>query len=623
MSLEKILQNRDEILQSSKDEDGFISSQGVINEFLQYMTDSKLLDSEEISEVSKRGLLDGYSINESGERLQLFVVDENSLAESLSEEEIFFSERSKFVKIFDNTSKYILRAFKGLEIENSQDSDPAKVLMTFLSENDAKVKFDVVEIFLISLTATVVRQIDGLHPQDIYFSEDKFPIKYVDKGENSEKELFIVKKLINLNFYTNIEERRGLAEPLVVNFKKSFNYTIPVLKAAEESYFESYLCVFEAQVLYDLYKLHSSRLLEENVRSFLQFGGVNKGLRNTIKESPEKFIAFNNGITITATKAIVKSEKKNLVLEELTDLQIVNGGQTTASIYFSKKDGADISNVKVVAKINVIKSEKSSDLDDLISNISKFSNTQTKVNDADLSSKNPQLRKIKQLSEVVASPGNNLWFFERSRGEYKTQRRKHGTRTAGFDRNYPKIRLITKEQLAKVYMAWGDTPWFVKKAGTPFFRSFIETLSPNEEDKTHLEIDRDFYENIISKVIMWRSLEGIYGAGKKAIGQLRSAAVPYSLAVLFLYTDGHANRANFNFDRIWRREYLEDDLKEFFKLLLSLMNDLIKKYAKSEDFAEYAKKIDLWDSIKNCEEIEEFFKTKSAIKIIEKYTYTK
>ena len=181
MSLEKILQNRDEILQSSKDEDGFISSQGVINEFLQYMTDSKLLDSEEISEVSKRGLLDGYSINESGERLQLFVVDENSLAESLSEEEIFFSERSKFVKIFDNTSKYILRAFKGLEIENSQDSDPAKVLMTFLSENDAKVKFDVVEIFLISLTATVVRQIDGLHPQDIYFSEDKFPIKYVDE----------------------------------------------------------------------------------------------------------------------------------------------------------------------------------------------------------------------------------------------------------------------------------------------------------------------------------------------------------------------------------------------------------------------------------------------------------
>ena len=102
MSLKTILQNRDEILQASKDEDGFITPQRVIDEFLQYMTDSKLLDSEEINEVSKRGLLDGYSINESGERLQLFVVDESSLTENLSEEEIFFSERSKFVKIFDS-----------------------------------------------------------------------------------------------------------------------------------------------------------------------------------------------------------------------------------------------------------------------------------------------------------------------------------------------------------------------------------------------------------------------------------------------------------------------------------------------------------------------------------------
>src|SRR5690606_3647127 len=116
-----------------------------------------------------------------------------------------------------------------------------------------------------------------------------------------------------------------------------------------------YLCVLAAPFLYELYRKYSTRILEKNVRSFLQFRGVNKGIKETIKSHPELFIAYKNGLTITAVDAELTEENGKVYLKSLKDFQIVNGGQTTASIYFSKKEGLDISKVKVMAKINVAK----------------------------------------------------------------------------------------------------------------------------------------------------------------------------------------------------------------------------------------------------------------------------
>ena len=146
---------------------------------------------------------------------------------------------------------------------------------------------------------------------------------------------------------------------------------------------------FRSPILADLYKRYSTQLLEKNVRSFLQFKGVNRGIKQTIKDEPEKFIAFNNGLTITATEAKTSFYRKSLYLESLEDFQIVNGGQTTASIYFSNKEGLDISNVKVMAKINIAKTSKSKDLDDLISKISEYSNSQSRVSKVDLKIEKP------------------------------------------------------------------------------------------------------------------------------------------------------------------------------------------------------------------------------------------
>ena len=191
------------------------------------------------------------------------------------------------------------------------------------------------------------------------------------------------------------------------------------------------------------------------MRSFLSFRGVNSGIKETIRKEPEKFIAFNNGVTITASAVKVFNYKKKNYLESLTDLQIVNGGQTTATIYFSKREGLDISNVKVMAKINVAKSDSDSELEDLISKISMYSNTQSRVSPVDLRARNPQLVKLKQLSESIQTPEGRHWFFERAKGEFNTMVRKAGSRGARIKSDYPTARRFSKEQLAKYFTAWG------------------------------------------------------------------------------------------------------------------------------------------------------------------------
>src|SRR5699024_3890388 len=116
-------------------------------------------------------------------------------------------------------------------------------------------------------------------------------------------------------------------------------------------------------------------------------GGVNKGIRNTILNEPSKFFSYNNGITATAEKVETIIEDGQLKISSVMDLQIVNGGQTTASLARAKiKDTnkADLSKIFVQMKLTVIDDEKQKE--ELVPQISQYANTQNKVNMSDLSS---------------------------------------------------------------------------------------------------------------------------------------------------------------------------------------------------------------------------------------------
>lgn len=628
MEIQEYLKYRVDLLNESKDDDGFINESNFINNIIPSMLDAKLIDTEDFTETYYSTEIDGslikingYIINDSGERLQLFILNDESI--SLDSKDLEISLKEYYEGIFKKAVNFTNKAIKG-HLNDIQDIGAINALINQMSSSLGADQFDVVEIFLVSATATVNNSGSIIQPKRIDFKDEKIKIKYTKNRESVEKEILLMKRLIDLNFLYSVLISQGNREALTINFEEQFDFKIEAIKAADETNFESYLCVLPATILAELYKRFSSRLLEKNVRSFLQFRGVNLGMRKTLTKDPEKFIAFNNGLTITASNKEIETIKDKVYIKSLSDFQIVNGGQTTASIYFSQKDGIDVSKVKVMAKINVAKNVSEEDLNDLISSISEFSNSQSKVTTVDLRSRNPQLNKIKALSESIITPSGRKWFFEKSKGEFNTKLRIAGQSGKNrIEKEYPKEYRFTKEQLGKYYSSWGDEPYKVKKGGEAIFRKFLEDIS-SEENERKLNIDRNFYELLISRIILFKSLEEIHGARNNAIGQLRSAVVPYTMSILFSKTEGDKKNINtFDLAKLWAKEGLEDDLKIYLKELMILVNDLIKKYAKSDDLGEYSKKKEMWDDISNSHEIKEFLNTDNSCKIFKKYSISK
>jgi hypothetical protein len=622
MVIDELLKYREDLSNDSKDENGFITSQLLLEQVLPSMLESKLIDSDDYEECfhsidKSSATIDGHTVNESQERLQLFVLDKKTTDTDRSREDLLISQKQLYEKPFRAVSRFVRSAINGDMDAKLQDSSTVKLLVNHLNSPDGLEQIDVIEIFFITITATVSFRGNEPAVRSMHFDDETIPVKWTQNGAENKKEILILKKVIDLNLLYNVQMSMGNGEPLEVRFDKIVGTGIDAIKAASEEYFESYLCVLPANILVELYKRYSSRLLEKNVRSFLQFRGVNAGIKKTIKDEPEKFIAYNNGLTITATNAKISFKKGKLQIQSLTDFQIVNGGQTTATIYFSKKEGLNVSKVRVMAKINVAKNNDAKGLDQLISNISRYSNAQSRVSNVDLNSRNPELIKLKKLSLSITTPTGKKWFFERAKGEYQTQIRLAGRKKKQIKIEYPVARRFSKELLAKYYSAWGDEPYKVKKGGEKIFRHFIEELIKGSDNKP-IEINREFYENTVAKIILFRSMEKIYGQGKNAMGQLRSAVIPYSLSILFRYSD-YSKNAVFNMERIWKSEGIDDDLRVFLHSLMLLVNKLIKKYSMSDDFGEYSKKQQLWDDISTSKEVIKFMKSADSVKILKKY----
>lgn len=627
MEIQEYLKFRLDLLNESKDEDGFINESSFINNAIPLMLDAKLIDTEDFTETYYSTEIDGtaikvngYIINDSGERLQLFILNDESI--SFDNKSLEVSLKEYYEGIFKKTMSFTNKAIKG-HLNDIQDIGAINALINQMSSSLGADQFDVVEIFLVSATATTTGT-SSPQPKRMDFKDEVIKIKFNKNRESIDKEILVIKRLIDLNFLYGVMASQGNREQLIINFAEQFDFKIEAIKAADEKYFESYLCVLPAEILAQLYRRFSSRLLEKNVRSFLQFRGVNQGMRKTLSKDPEKFIAFNNGLTITASNKELETINDKFYIKSLSDFQIVNGGQTTASIYFSQKDGIDISKVKVMAKINVAKDVSEEDLNELISNISEFSNSQSKVSNVDLRSRSPYLNKIKALSESIITPSGRKWFFEKSKGEFNTKIRIAGSSGKNrIEKEYPKEYRFTKEQLGKYYSSWGDEPYKVKKGGEAIFRKFLEDIGSTENTKK-IDINRNFYELMISRIILFKALEEIHGVRTNAIGQLRSAVVPYTMSVLYSNTEGNKKNLNtFDLGKLWTQECLEDDLRIYLKDLMILINELIKKYAKSDDVGEYSKKKELWDDIHRSTELIKFLNNDNSSKIFNKYLISK
>ena len=169
------------------------------------------------------------------------------------------------------------------------------------------------------------------------------------------------------------------------------------------------LTAIPGEALRLLYEKFGARLLEANVRSFLSVKakGVNAGIQGTLRTSPGRFMAYNNGIVIVADEMrFEKTADGSPGIAWIKGLQIVNGGQTTASIYFAKRKhpATDLSKVRVPAKIIVMREPDPTKEEALVSDISRFANSQNAVSQSDLSANKPFHVEVEKLSLTVYCP---------------------------------------------------------------------------------------------------------------------------------------------------------------------------------------------------------------------------
>lgn len=385
-----------------------------------------------------------------------------------------------------------------------------------------------------------------------------------------------------------------MRETIEIDFLESFGVTIPCIENTSSDKYCVYLSIISGDVLARIYEKYGPRLLERNVRSFLQVkGAVNKGIRDTLRDEPEMFLAYNNGISITAESVdIVRDENGKPSIKKIRDMQIVNGGQTTASIFNARKDkktDIDLSRVFVQMKLSVITS--SDQMDEIVPKISAFANTQNKIQIADFSANDPFHRKIEELSRIIWAPAQNgmkpqNWFYERARGQYADMLSKETTtlRKKAFKEQHP---LFTKTDLAKYENTWDQLPYQVSEGAQKNFKKFTMRLN----ERKNFIPDEAFYQRLIAKAILFRRTEKLVQT--QQFGGYRANIVTYTLSFL-----SHKTAQRLDLDSIWKSQGLTLAVEKNIIAISQFVHEIIVNPPGGANIGEWCKKSKCWDVIK-------------------------
>lgn len=353
-------------------------------------------------------------------------------------------------------------------------------------------------------------------------------------------------------------------DDLEVDFRNSAGRGISALHAGSvDGDYEGYLCTISGAVLAAIYERHGSRLLEGNVRSFLSTKGkINAAIQQTIAEKPQMFFAYNNGIAATAEAVEFDPESGSIV--RAVNLQIVNGGQTTASLAAAVHSGLDLSKVLVQMKLSVLSPARASELIPLIA---RFANSQNKVNESDFFANHPYHLRLEQLSNRVLAPTadggeHSRWYYERSRGQYvNEQKNLSKDDKKRFLERSPKSQLLTKLDVAKLENTWKGMPHKVSCGAQKNFVIFAGWLAKrwNENDTV---FDDQYFRDLVAMAILFRQTEQIVTDQPWYQGAYRANIVTYTLAVLQFTVLKKGKGRQLDLGEIWERQDVSPALRE-------------------------------------------------------------
>ncbi len=387
-------------------------------------------------------------------------------------------------------------------------------------------------------------------------------------------------------------------DELVVNFEEVSGTPLPCVHVScEGSEYDYALTVIPGEALRFLYEKYGARLLEANVRSFLSGRGkVNKGISDTLRNAPGHFMAYNNGIVLVADELrLGKTADGGPGIAALKGMQIVNGGQTTASIYFSKKKNPEInlSRVHVPAKVIVLHACDQATEESLISDVSRYANSQNSVRQSDLSANKPFHVELEKLSLNTYCPdGVGRWFYERATGSYTTLLTLEGTTPARLahlkQRVIPPGRRITKTDLAKFLNAWDQKPDIVSLGAQKNFSQFMDRIVDEQAPLP----DTAAFKSMIAKAILFKKATSLI---RPLLPAFQGNVTIYVIALL-------SNRLGdrFDFDVIWKRQELSPGLMQQIKTWAVEVSAVLHRTSSGRMISEWAKKSDCWEAVRSA-----------------------
>ena len=391
-------------------------------------------------------------------------------------------------------------------------------------------------------------------------------------------------------------------EAVGIDFEEVVGAAIPCLVQPQSTpEYSAYLAIFPGAALADLYGRYGPRLLERNVRSFLQARGkINSGIRRTILREPQMFLAFNNGLSATAEAVeLADLPGGGKGIKSVRDLQIVNGGQTTASIFHaSKKDKADLASVFVQVKLTVLSDPEQ--MDAVVPRISEYANSQNKIQTADFAANDVYHRRMEELSRTIWAPARSgslrqsHWYYERARGQYQDDLARE--RTPGQKKTFqslnPPAQLFTKTDLAKFIGTWSQRPYIVSRGAQSCFNDFTVNLERHVEQNG--TIDQAYFQRVVAQAILFRTAERVMRAC--AYAGYRANLVTYTLARL-----AHDTKGRIDLDRIWRDQAVSPALEDAIAAVSRHTWSHITNAPNSGNVTQYCKKEDCWLSFLSTE----------------------
>lgn len=530
------------------------------------ISDSQIIDFKKSHDKIK---IDGYAFNEYFNTLTLIISDFSKMSEIVK---IGKTEIDKNVKM---AQRFFRKCFTNYfdELEESSDGYQAYEYIQACKE-----KIEVVNIILITNKKAVLYV-----PNDTRV--EKIIIKY---------DIWDIERLYQ-HVFLNAQ-----TDTIEIKLKKKYGLELPMIKVdgSEGQPYDCYIGAISGELLAKIYSDEGQKLIEKNVRSFLQATGkINKGIRDSLKNEPDMFMAYNNGIS-TIAESIEFDRKRStdnfIVISSITGWQIVNGGQTTASIYNAYKGKVDLSKVNVQMKLAVIKAEDR--INEIVGNISKYANSQNPIKMSDFSANDEYHIQMERLSRIVYIPvekGKSVdrWFYERARGQYlvEVNRQLTSAKKRKFKEHNPKKRCISKAVAAKCMMCWMGYPDTVSKGLETNFVFFTGLVNEGKIP----EVNETNYKRMIAEVIIFNECDKIVANQK--FGGFKAQINYYTIALL-----GKYYKNKIDLDKIWKNQMIDSEIVLIIEdLVYKVWNHFQNPTVSGINIGQWCKKNDCWELLQH------------------------